>query len=108
MAGARSCPHLNQIECHTRQQQDELVAYCHSHGIVCTAYSPISGSDLEEPILQRLATAHGVSPGDIVLRWLKQRSIVAIPKVRYCGSCMLSSLNSISCFDFSLSMDGAD
>lgn len=107
--GCSIVPHLNQIECHTRQQQDELVAYCHSHGIVCTAYSPISGSDLEEPILQRLATAHGVSPGDIVLRWLKQRSIVAIPKVRYCGSCMLSSLNSISCyFDFSLSMDGVD
>ena len=74
-------PHVNQIECHTRQQQHELVEYCHSNNICCTAYSPISGSELDDPVLQRLAAVYGVGPGDIVLRWLKQRGIVAIPKV---------------------------
>ena len=74
-------PHVNQIECHTRQQQHELAEYCHSKNIRCTAYSPISGSNLDDPILQRIAASHGVSPGDVVLRWLKQRGIVAIPKV---------------------------
>ena len=45
---------VNQIECHTGQQQPSLVDYCHSHGIRCTAYSPISGSDLDDPTLQKL------------------------------------------------------
>ena len=45
---------MNQIECHTGQQQPSLVDYCHSHGIRCTAYSPISGSDLDDPTLQKL------------------------------------------------------
>jgi diketogulonate reductase-like aldo/keto reductase len=71
---------VNQIECHTKQQQEGLVAYCHGRGIRCTAYSPISGSDLEHLTVQKLAAAHGVLPGDVVLRWLRQRGIVAIPK----------------------------
>ena len=80
LAGCSIVPHVNQIECHTRQQQLELVDYCRALGIVITAYSPISGSDLEDPILQRLAAVHSVGAGDVVLRWLRQRGIVAIPK----------------------------
>ena len=45
LTGCTIVPHINQIECHTRQQQPELVEYCHGLGIVTTAYSPISGSD---------------------------------------------------------------
>ena len=31
-------------------------------------------------VLQELAKRHGVSPAAVVLRWLKQRGIIAIPK----------------------------
>jgi len=73
-------PHLNQIECHTKQQQHELVEFCQSHDIVCTAWAPLSLSDLKHPMIVWLAAAHGVGAGDVVLRWLRQRGIVAIPK----------------------------
>ena len=53
-AAGMSLPEVNQIECHPRLPQSALVDYCHSHGIRCTAYSPISGSDLDDPTLQKL------------------------------------------------------
>lgn len=38
------------------------------------------GSDLSHPTIQALATKLGTTPAGVVLRWLWQRGIVAIPK----------------------------
>ena len=35
---------VNQIECHTKSAQRELVSYCQERSIAITAYSPISGA----------------------------------------------------------------
>lgn len=71
---------VNQVQLHTRLSQEDLVRYCHDHNIVVTAFCPLSGSDLTAPVLTELSQAHGVSPAIVVLRWLMQRGIAAIPK----------------------------
>lgn len=43
-------------------------------------YSPFKTSDLSDPVLTRVASAHGVSPAQVVLRWHIDHEIVAIPK----------------------------
>ncbi|WBB70673.1 aldo/keto reductase [Micromonospora sp. WMMD812] len=49
-------------------------------GIVLEGYSPFKTSDLSDPVLTRVASAHGVSPAQVVLRWHIDHEIVAIPK----------------------------
>ena len=70
---------VNQFKCCTTHAQRELVDYCQARGIVCVAYSPIAGSDLDAPKLAKVGAAHGKSPAAVVLRWLLQRGLVVIP-----------------------------
>ncbi|MFI7606759.1 aldo/keto reductase [Micromonospora sp. NPDC049366] len=49
-------------------------------GVVLEGYSPFKTSDLSDPVLSRIASAHGVSPAQVVLRWHIDHEIVAIPK----------------------------
>ena len=73
-------PMVNQVQLHTKLAQVPLVEYCHAHNMLVTAFCPISGSDLSAPPLLEIAAAHGVTPSAVVLRWLMQRGIAAIPK----------------------------
>jgi diketogulonate reductase-like aldo/keto reductase len=47
---------------------------------VMTAYSPLSGADLADPVIAEIAERHGVSPAVVVLRWLRQHNCVVLPK----------------------------
>ncbi len=49
-------------------------------GVVLEGYSPFKTSDLADPVLTRIAGAHGVSPAQVVLRWHIDHEIVVIPK----------------------------
>ena len=73
-------PMVNQVQLHARLSQQPLVDYCHDKNMVVTAFCPLSGSDLDAPTLVELAQKHGVTPANVVLRWLMQRGIAAIPK----------------------------
>jgi len=74
-------PSINQVEFHPHLQSPELVAYCDDHNIVLEAWSPLKhGEIIDDPELQTIADAHGVTVPQVVLRWLLQRGIVAIPK----------------------------
>ena len=76
-------PSINQVEFHPHLQSPELVAYCDDHNIVLEAWSPLKhGEIIDDPELQTIADAHGVTVPQVVLRWLLQRGIVAIPKER--------------------------
>jgi diketogulonate reductase-like aldo/keto reductase len=74
-------PSINQVEFHPHLQSPELVAYCEDHNIVLEAWSPLKhGEIIDDPELQTIADAHGVTVSQVVLRWLLQRGIVTLPK----------------------------
>ncbi|WP_261608446.1 aldo/keto reductase [Paenarthrobacter aurescens] len=60
----------------------DLLPRCVDRGIPVTAYSPLEqGRMLNDPVLVRIATEHGVSPAQIALAWvLRQPLVLAIPK----------------------------
>ncbi|MFB7557426.1 aldo/keto reductase [Streptomyces brevispora] len=75
-------PAVNQIEMHPRLPQEELRSVHAAKGIVTESWSPLGrGRDLlADPGLLAIAGAHGVSPGQAVLRWHTQLGAVPIPK----------------------------
>jgi methylglyoxal/glyoxal reductase len=81
LENAAVAPSINQIEFHPHLQSPELISYCDDHGIVVEAWSPLKqGRIVDDPELSVIASAHGVSVPQVVLRWILQRGIVAIPK----------------------------
>jgi diketogulonate reductase-like aldo/keto reductase len=75
-------PSVNQIELHPYFPQAELRAFHAKHNIVTEAWSPLGrGAELlEEATIVDIATTHGVTPAQAVLRWHTQMGVVAIPK----------------------------
>jgi diketogulonate reductase-like aldo/keto reductase len=75
-------PSVNQIELHPLFPQDELRAFHAGKGIVTESWSPLGrGSDLlDDPVVAGVAEAHGVTPGQVILRWHVQLGAVPIPK----------------------------
>lgn len=75
-------PAVNQVECHPYLQQKELKAFCQEHGILLEAYSPLMNGTkvMEDPIIRELASTHGKTPAQIILRWHMQSDVIAIPK----------------------------
>lgn len=71
----------NQFELHPYLDQSKLIAACRQHDIAVTAYSPMARGGIKgDPVLARIAAAHGKSPAQVCLRWLVQQGIVAIPR----------------------------
>ena len=74
-------PSVNQIEFHPHLQSAGLVSFCDDRGIVVEAWSPLKhGKIIDDPELAEIAEAHGVTVAQVVLRWMLQRGIVALPK----------------------------
>ncbi len=74
-------PAVNQIELHPYLTQDELRSFDAEHGIATEAWSPIAqGKVLDDPAITALATTHGKSPAQVVLRWHIQLGNIVFPK----------------------------
>jgi diketogulonate reductase-like aldo/keto reductase len=74
-------PAVNQIELHPGLQQRELRAVHAEHGILTEAWSPLGqGAALRDPVVERIAAAHGRTPAQVVIRWHIQLGNVVIPK----------------------------
>ncbi|MET7454855.1 aldo/keto reductase [Streptomyces sp. NPDC005574] len=75
-------PAVNQIELHPFFPQAELRAFHAEKGIRTESWSPLGRGTrlLEDPVLVSVAEAHGVTPGQVVLRWHTQLGAVPIPK----------------------------
>lgn len=74
-------PAVNQVEMHPHFQQTALRAFHAAHGIATQAWSPLgAGALLNDPVLATIAKRHGREPAQIILRWLYDSGVVAIPK----------------------------
>jgi diketogulonate reductase-like aldo/keto reductase len=104
-------PAVNQIEVHPYFAQREVQDFGAEHGILAQAWSPIGGitfyrdgrhgSTLNDPVIGDIATAHGKSAAQVMLRWGLPQGRSVIPK-----STKLSRIaENINVFDFELSTD---
>ncbi len=74
-------PSVNQIEFHPWNQQKVIVEYCKREGIAVQAYSPLTrGLKLGDPVIAEVAKRHGKTAAQVVLRWVIQQGVIAIPK----------------------------
>ena len=74
-------PAVNQIELHPHLQQLELRRFHDEHGIQTEAWSPLGRAQfLDDPTIERIASAHGRTPAQVVLRWHIQLGNIVIPK----------------------------
>ena len=81
VAEGQVVPAVNQIEIHPYLTQDEARAANAEHGVATEAWSPIAqGLVLDDPVVTGLATAHGKTPAQVVLRWHIQRGDIVFPK----------------------------
>lgn len=87
LKNARVLPAVNQVEVHPYLQQHALVSWCQANDIHVTSYSTfaqgrtVNGSRiLTDPVIQKIATSHKVSPAQVVLRWALERGMSVIPR----------------------------
>lgn len=74
-------PTVNQVELHPRLQQRELRRVHAELGVVTEAWSPLAQAQLlDDPLLGGIASVHGVSTAQVILRWHLQLGNVIIPK----------------------------
>lgn len=70
----------NQIEFHPLLDQTRLLSTANELGIGLTAYSPIArGAAMKQPIVQKIAEKMDRLPSEIVLGWILQQGVAAIP-----------------------------
>ena len=77
-------PALVQNEIHPYYQEQEVVPFIQGKGIVVQCWYPLGGRGYTAELLgnetiQSIASAHGVSAAQVILRWDLQRGIVVIP-----------------------------
>ena len=104
-------PAVNQIEVHPYFQQKDVQAKNAEHGILTQAWSPIGGitfyrdgqhtSTLQDPVIGKIADAHGKSPAQVMLRWGVQEGRSVIPK----STKPARIAENIDVFDFELTPD---
>lgn len=76
-------PAVNQIEIHPFHQQGDAKAILDEYNVQAEAWGPFAEGKnglFSNDRLQLIAEKHGKSIAQIVLRWLNQRGIIAIPK----------------------------
>ena len=76
-------PAVNQVETHPFHQRVDDQAFMAEHGVQIESWGPFAegrNNLFTDPALTEIGAAHGKSVAQVVLRWLTQRGIVAIPK----------------------------
>lgn len=95
-------PAVNMIEANVFNQREADRQAMVNYDVQMEAWSPFSaGSDnvFELPVLKKIAAAHDKSTAQVILRWLMQRDIVAIPKTVHVDRLR----ENLAIFDFTLS-----
>jgi 2,5-diketo-D-gluconate reductase A len=73
-------PAVNQIDWGPTRHDDRVLAGHAERGIAVEGYSSLKNTNLDDPVLAKIAAAHGVTPAQVVLRWQLEHNVVAIPK----------------------------
>jgi diketogulonate reductase-like aldo/keto reductase len=74
-------PMVNQLELHPWLQQREIVSYCQKNDVVVEAYCPlVRNQKAEDPVLSGIASKHGKTTAQILLRYCLQKDWVPLPK----------------------------
>src|SRR6185436_8281698 len=76
-------PAVNQVEVNPFHQQDDSVAFMRDNGVQAEAWAPFAegrNNLFQNETLVDIGRRHGKSVGQVVLRWLVQRGIVALAK----------------------------
>jgi 2,5-diketo-D-gluconate reductase A len=76
-------PAVNQIETHPFNQQVETQKFLQEHNVQMEAWGPFAEGRhnlFQNDVLRSVAEKHGKTVAQVVLRWLTQRGVVAIPK----------------------------
>ena len=74
-------PAVNQIQFSPFEYRAGLVEACDEAGIVAQAYSPLgTGRHLGDPVVDRIASAAGRTPAQVLIRWAMQKGLSVIPK----------------------------
>lgn len=77
----------NQVEFHPLLDQTAVLATARELGMVLTAYSPLArGRCMEEKVVREIAARQGRPASEIVLRWIIQQGVAAIPMTRKRGN----------------------
>ncbi|MFY1668707.1 aldo/keto reductase [Plantactinospora sp. WMMB334] len=73
-------PAVNQIRWGPALHDPRRLDEHRERGVVLEGYSPLKTTDLHDPVLAEIARDHGVSTGQVVLRWHIEHGVVVIPK----------------------------
>ncbi len=76
-------PAVNQIKCHPFHQQVETQAFLEEHKVQLESWGPFAegrNNIFQNEVLRAIAAKHHKTVAQVILRWLIQRHIVAIPK----------------------------
>jgi diketogulonate reductase-like aldo/keto reductase len=74
-------PAVNQIQFSPFEYRRSLVEACEDAGVVAQAYSPLgTGRHLGDPVVERIASATGCTPAQVLIRWAIQKGLSVIPK----------------------------
>jgi len=76
-------PAVNQIECHPFNQHIETQQFLQDNQVQIESWGPLArGSDniFENEVLRSIAGKYQKTVAQVILRWLTQRGVVAIPK----------------------------
>lgn len=104
MVNSGFVPAVNQIETHPFHQQKAVQGFLEAHHIQLQSWGPFAegkNNIFHHEVLSRIGAQYGKSVAQVVLRWLVQRGIIAIPKsVR-----KERMAENFSIFDFELSAE---
>jgi 2,5-diketo-D-gluconate reductase A len=74
-------PAVNQVELHPLLNQSELRRVSADRDLVTEAYGPLGGGKLlDNPAVTSIASAHGKSPAQVLIRWSIQLGNVVLPR----------------------------
>ena len=80
---SRIAPAVNQVETHPFCQQREAMAVMEAYGVRMESWGPFAegrNNLFHNPVLLAVAEKHDRTVAQVVLRWLNQRNVIAIPK----------------------------